>query len=65
MANPAHPIPSVANSVSFTFLSSKDVRNVSVLQVTNAQLFDNLNEPTLGGLYDPVLGPTKRGDMLV
>ena len=65
MADPAHPVSTAATSISFGFLSSEYVRRISVKQITNPQLFDNLNNPNLGGLYDPALGPIKRGDMCV
>jgi len=59
----AHPVSSSITSVSFTYLSSKDVRNISVKQVTNPSLFDNLNNPNAGGLYDPAFGPLGKGDI--
>ncbi|GAA5871370.1 hypothetical protein JCM16303_000734 [Sporobolomyces ruberrimus] len=59
----AHPVSSSITSVSFTYLSSKDIRNISVKQVTNPSLFDNLNNPNAGGLYDPVFGPLGKGDI--
>lgn len=61
----AHPVSSQITSVSFTYLSSKDIRNISVKQVTNPSLFDNLNNPNAGGLYDPAFGPLGKGDMSV
>jgi DNA-directed RNA polymerase I subunit RPA1 len=33
------------------------------VRVENATLLDNLNMPTRGGLYDPRLGPMKKGDI--
>ena len=65
MADPANPVPTEATSVSFSFLSSDEVRRISVKQITNPLLFDALSNPTLGGLYDPALGPTRRADMSV
>lgn len=65
MADPANPVPTEATSVSFSFLSSDEVRRISVKQITNPLLFDALNNPTLGGFYDPALGPTRRADMSV
>ncbi|GAA6007137.1 hypothetical protein JCM11491_003019 [Sporobolomyces phaffii] len=59
----AHPVSSSITSVSFTYLSSKDIRNISVKQVTNPSLFDNLNNPNAGGLYDPAFGPLGKGDI--
>ena len=65
MADPSHPIPSSATSVSFSFLSAEEIRRISVKQVSDPQLFDGLNNPTLGGLYDPAFGPLQRYDVLV
>ncbi len=59
----AHSIPTQATSISFSFLSAKEIRNVSVKRITNPVLLDNLNMPTLGGLYDPALGPSERSDV--
>ncbi|GAA6061623.1 hypothetical protein JCM10212_000965 [Sporobolomyces blumeae] len=59
----AHPVSSSITSISFTYLSSKDIRNISVKQVTNPSLFDNLNNPNAGGLYDPAFGPLGKGDI--
>lgn len=56
-------IPAAVNSVGFTFLSTQDVRRISVKQITNPQLFDALNNPNLGGLYDPHLGPITHKDI--
>jgi hypothetical protein len=63
MADPTNPLPSSATSVSFSFLTSEDIRRISVKQIVNPQLFDHLNRPDAGGLYDPALGPSGRGDM--
>lgn len=59
------PIASSITSISFSYLSSNDIRKVSVKQATNPQLFDNLNMPSTNGLYDPAYGPLTRGDMYV
>lgn len=58
-------LPSVPTSLSFSFLTTEDVKRISVKQITNATLLDNLNRPSIGGLYDPALGPLERGDMSV
>jgi DNA-directed RNA polymerase I subunit RPA1 len=63
--NISNSLPAVVKSVSFSFLSPGDVRKISVKQIVNTELFDNLNRPTIGGLYDPSLGPTGRQDMFV
>jgi DNA-directed RNA polymerase I subunit RPA1 len=61
--NIAHSVPSVVQSVSFTFLTTHDVRRISVKQIINPVLLDDLNRPNLGGLYDPALGPSDKQDM--
>lgn len=61
--NISHPIPSTVQSVSFSFLSSEDVRRISVKQIVNPVLLDDLNRPNAGGLYDPALGPSDRKDL--
>ncbi|RKO90746.1 hypothetical protein BDK51DRAFT_13633, partial [Blyttiomyces helicus] len=49
-------------SVSFSFMNSDEIRKLSVKQINNPQLFDNLDHPTVGGLYDPALGPSGEHD---
>jgi DNA-directed RNA polymerase I subunit RPA1 len=63
--NIAHSIPSTIASVGFSFLSTKDIRHISVKQIVNPVLLDDLNRPNIGGLYDPALGPSDRSDMYV
>jgi len=63
--NIANPLPSTVTSISFSFLTSEDVRRISVKQIINPVLLDDLNRPNIGGLYDPALGPTERSDMSV
>ncbi|KAJ3205963.1 hypothetical protein HDU82_004852 [Entophlyctis luteolus] len=53
------------SGVSFAFCTAADVRDLSVKQITNPVLLDALNHPTLGGLYDPALGPFSFRDRLV
>lgn len=36
---------------------------MSVKKLTNPVLLDNTQTPTAGGLYDPALGPMKKGDL--
>jgi DNA-directed RNA polymerase I subunit RPA1 len=59
----AHSIPTQATSISFSFLSTKEIRDISVKRITNPILLDNLNMPTIGGLYDPALGPSDKSDV--
>ncbi|KAL1944308.1 hypothetical protein VTO73DRAFT_3493 [Trametes versicolor] len=61
--NIAHPIPSTVASVSFSFLTTEDVRRISVKQIVNPVLLDDLNRPNVGGLYDPSLGPSDKQDI--
>lgn len=63
--NIAHSIPSTVTNVSFSFLTSEDIRRISVKQIVNPVLLDDLNRPNIGGLYDPALGPSDRSDMFV
>jgi DNA-directed RNA polymerase I subunit RPA1 len=44
-------------------LSTKEIRDISVKRITNPILLDNLNMPTIGGLYDPALGPSDKSDV--
>ncbi|KAH9850735.1 beta and beta-prime subunits of DNA dependent RNA-polymerase [Lenzites betulinus] len=61
--NIAHPVPSSVASVSFSFLTTEDVRRISVKQIVNPVLLDDLNRPNIGGLYDPALGPSDKQDI--
>ncbi|KAL4076163.1 hypothetical protein J3A83DRAFT_4357265 [Scleroderma citrinum] len=56
-------IRTILASVSFSFLSSEDIRRISVKQIVNPVLLDDLNRPNVGGLYDPALGPSDRHDI--
>jgi DNA-directed RNA polymerase I subunit RPA1 len=61
----AHSLHTEITSVSFSFLSSDDIRAISVKTIDNPVLLDNLNLPNRGGLYDPKLGPLSARDMSV
>lgn len=61
--NIAHSIPAGVSSVSFYPLSPEEIRRISVKQIVNPVLLDDLNRPNLGGLYDPALGPNGDRDM--
>ena len=63
--NISHSIPATVGSISFSFLSTEDVRRISVKQIVNPVLLDDLNRPNIGGLYDPALGPSDKKDMYV
>ncbi|KAF9478153.1 beta and beta-prime subunits of DNA dependent RNA-polymerase [Pholiota conissans] len=61
--NISHSLPATVTNVSFTFLTSEDIRRISVKQIVNPVLLDDLNRPNIGGLYDPALGPSDRSDI--
>jgi hypothetical protein len=61
--NIANPLPSTVASVSFSFLSTQDVRRISVKQIINPVLLNDANRPNIGGLYDPALGPSDARDL--
>ncbi|KAF7301868.1 DNA-directed RNA polymerase subunit [Mycena indigotica] len=61
--NIALSLPSTVTGISFSFLTGEDVRRISVKQIVNVNLLDDLNRPTVGGLYDPALGPAERQDI--
>ncbi|KIK92292.1 hypothetical protein PAXRUDRAFT_830087 [Paxillus rubicundulus Ve08.2h10] len=61
--NVAVSVPSTVSSISFSFLSTEDIRRISVKQILNPVLLDDLNRPNAGGLYDPALGPSDRQDI--
>ncbi|KII94929.1 hypothetical protein PLICRDRAFT_169633 [Plicaturopsis crispa FD-325 SS-3] len=61
--NISHSVPSTVSSISFSFLSTEDIRRISVKQIVNPVLLDDLNRPNIGGLYDPELGPSDRQDI--
>ncbi|RUS21820.1 hypothetical protein BC937DRAFT_91380 [Endogone sp. FLAS-F59071] len=61
--NITRPIGSEITSVSFSFYNSEEIKKISVKQILNPIIFDNLNHPTKGGLYDPALGPYDKHHM--
>ena len=54
--NISQPIASYIGSVDFGFLSTGDIRALSVKRIQNPVTFDTLLHPVPGGLYDPALG---------
>ncbi|KAH7091322.1 hypothetical protein FB567DRAFT_271864 [Paraphoma chrysanthemicola] len=50
------PTSSAIQSVEFGFLSTQDVRTLSVKRITNPTTFDSLLHPVSGGLHDGALG---------
>ncbi|KAI0033330.1 hypothetical protein K488DRAFT_47922 [Vararia minispora EC-137] len=61
--NVSQPIPSSVVSIAFSFLTAEEIRRISVKQIVNPVLLDDLNRPNPGGLYDPALGPAERADI--
>ncbi|KAG0242760.1 hypothetical protein BGX31_011589 [Mortierella sp. GBA43] len=55
--NIARPTGTEVTSVAFSFYDADEIKQISVKQIVNPVLFDNLNHPTKGGLYDSALGP--------
>lgn len=43
--------------VGFALYSDDEIRDLSVKLITSRMSFDSLNNPVIGGLYDPALGP--------
>jgi DNA-directed RNA polymerase beta' subunit len=54
--NTHQPTSSAIQSVEFGFLSTNDVRTLSVKRITNPTTFDSLLHPVAGGLHDAALG---------
>jgi DNA-directed RNA polymerase I subunit RPA1 len=61
----AHSLHTEVKSISFSFLTTDDIRSISVKKIDNPILLDSLNLPSAGGLYDPALGPMTARDMCV
>lgn len=61
--NIAQPIGTEISSVTFRPLPPSDVKALSVKQLTHPLLFDSLNRPAPGGLYDAALGPVGKSDL--
>jgi DNA-directed RNA polymerase I subunit RPA1 len=54
--NISQPVPSAIGSVDFGFLSSAEIKRLSVKKIQNPTTFDTLLHPVPEGLYDPALG---------
>lgn len=54
--NIATPISDSIFGVDFGFLSTAEIKSLSVKRIDNPTTFDTLLNPTPGGLYDPALG---------
>jgi DNA-directed RNA polymerase I subunit RPA1 len=54
--NVSQPVASAIEGVDFGFLSSVEIRELSVKRIQNPLTFDTLLHPVPEGLYDPALG---------
>lgn len=54
--NISQPVASTIGSVDFGFLSSDEIKAVSVKRIQDPTTFDTLLHPVPGGLYDSALG---------
>lgn len=54
--NVSQPIAPFIGSVDFEYLSSEDIKGLSVKRIQNPVTFDTLLHPVPGGLYDAALG---------
>lgn len=61
--NISNPVSATVGKISFSFYEAKDLKKLSVKAITNPQIFDTLDHPTTGGLYDAALGPYDRQTM--
>lgn len=49
--------------IKLSLYSPEEMKKLSVKKITNPETFDALLNPSLGGLYDPALGPTDKDDL--
>ncbi|EDU41334.1 DNA-directed RNA polymerase I subunit RPA1 [Pyrenophora tritici-repentis Pt-1C-BFP] len=54
--NTHQPTSSAINGVEFGFLTTKDIKALSVKRISIPTTFDSINHPVPGGLHDPALG---------
>jgi DNA-directed RNA polymerase I subunit RPA1 len=55
--NISNPVTAALDRVDFDFLSTEEIRAISVKRIENENTFTpNLLNPVIGGLYDPALG---------
>jgi DNA-directed RNA polymerase I subunit RPA1 len=57
--NISKPLVSHISGVDFDFLSSTEIKLLSVKRVINPNTFNSLLHPNPGGLHDPALGSFK------
>ena len=56
MANFTSPTAFFIGDVEFSRLSAEEIRKISVKRIHVIPTFDQFQQPTPGGLHDPVLG---------
>lgn len=54
--NISDPVADAIGRVDFTFLSTAEIRDISVKRIQNDNTFDSLMLPVVDGLYDTALG---------
>lgn len=64
MKNP-RPYFEEIKCVDFSLLCSDEIRKISVKQIVNPNVVDELNNPTIDGPCTPMLGPMKKNERLV
>jgi DNA-directed RNA polymerase I subunit RPA1 len=55
----------LCSAVALTFLQPEEILKLSVKRVTQPQIYDNLNQPIAGGLYDTALGPIEKHESCI
>lgn len=55
--NISNPVSASVSRIKFSFYESDDIKKLSVKAITNPMIFNTLDHPSTGGLYDPALGP--------
>lgn len=63
IADPSFTPAVRVSSVRFLTFTSEEVKKLSCKRITNPTSFDGLLHPTLGGLYDPALGPSDKHEL--
>ncbi|KAJ2998867.1 hypothetical protein HDV02_003977 [Globomyces sp. JEL0801] len=58
--NISNPVSLGIEKVHFSFYEPEELKKLSVKAINNPQMFDTLDHPCSGGLYDPALGPHNR-----
>ncbi|KAL6987100.1 DNA-directed RNA polymerase [Sarracenia purpurea var. burkii] len=57
MAQTTEVMSECVEAVRFSFMTDEEVRRHSIVKITNPVLFDSVERPVPGGLYDPAMGP--------